>query len=737
MTSKVSAEVGLNTKRTAVRLTGLPLLYLSFQTLGIIYSDIGTSPLYVLNGIWPASGPMPSNEDIVGGISAIIWSLTLLPLLKYVFVSLYFGTKEGEGGSFALYQGLYPREDIDFDADRTLTGESLGKGPSKPRTLKEKSRWPLLLWCLFGTALTMADGIFTPAVSVTSAVAGIAVTKASVIHDIIPISVAFLVALFVAQQFGTARLSFLFSPIAFLWFLLLIGTGIYNITFFPGIFRAFDPSRAILLFVRTKDYDLLAGVLLAVTGCEAMFANLGQFNAASIRMSFCTFVYPGLVLAYLGQGARLIHDGEPVLANVFYNTIPGPVNGPLFWIMFVFAVLATLIASQALITATFSLIQQVINSKAFPPIRMYYTSETIQGQVYIPAINWILMIATVVIVVVFSNLANLTNAYGFAVATVMMSTSLLLAIQMYYVKHLPVIVGLLYFFTFGFFDALFWGASFKKVPHGAWVPLLIGVILEIIMVLWVWAKSLEDRFDGKNRMNLRHFIHQTPKHGENYAVDEDETSEDREDISYYILQGSGEDTSDKYVDEKSGEKKELQRIPSCAVFHKLASGQGVPHTFVGFIRQWPALPRVVIFLSVCIVPAARVPVDERYVVSKVRTVEGFYGVTYYIGFRDNFDVEIDDLIAKICTLERQLNPSVPESFLQQIRSVSKTATHIAPHYHVVSRKVNTGAISPIVNYLRAMLIESVYRRLATMFPETANWLTSADEIIHVGINAVI
>ncbi|PPQ85166.1 hypothetical protein CVT25_004173 [Psilocybe cyanescens] len=733
MSSGGSTELGLNAKRTAVKLTGLPLVALSFQTLGIIYSDIGTSPLYVLNGIWPGGGPVPSEEDVIGGISAIVWSLTLLPLLKYVFISLYFGTKEGEGGSFALYQGLYPREDVDVDADRTLTGETLnGQENQKPRTLKEKARWPLLLWNMLHS-LTMADGIFTPAVSVTSAVAGIGVAKPSVVGDITVISIAFLVALFLVQQFGTARLSFLFSPISFLWFLLLIGTGIYNITFFPGIFRAFDPSRAVLLFVRTKDYDLLAGILLAVTGCEAMFANLGQFNAASIRLSFCIFVYPALVLAYLGQGARLIHDGAAVLPNMFYNTIPGPVSGPLYWIMFVFATLATLIASQALITATFSLVQQVINSKAFPPIKMLYTSETIQGQVYIPAINWTLMIATIVIVAVFKNLGNLTNAYGFAVATVMISTSLLLAIQMYYVKHFPIIISLCYFLIFGFFDALFWGASFKKIPHGAWVPLLIGGVLELIMVLWVWAKSHEDKFDGKNRMNLRHFIHQTQKNGND--LDEDSGSED---MSYYFLEKESQaDDGKEIVDEKPSERKELQRIPSCAVFHKIASGPGVPHTFIGFIRQWPALPRVVIFLSVCIVPTARVPTEERYVVTKVRTIEGFYGVTYYIGFRDDFDVKIDDLTDKICNLERQLNPAISEALIQEIRSVSRATTHVAPHYHVVSKRVDTGVTSPVVNYLREILIESVYRRLATMFPETANWLTSADEIIHVGINAVI
>jgi KUP system potassium uptake protein len=723
----------LNTRRTAVRLTGFPLIALSFQTLGIIYSDIGTSPLYVLNGIWPSDGPVPSKEDIIGGVSAIVWSLTLLPLLKYVCISLYFGTTEGEGGSFALFQALYPPDEQNLDEDRTLSGEShFGKSKPLAKTFKEKARWPLLLWCLFGTALTMADGVFTPAISVTSAVGGIAVAKPSANSDITVISIVFLLALFFVQQFGTHRLAFAFSPASFVWFLLLIGTGIYNITFFPGIFRAFDPSRAVLLFVRTKDFSILSGVLLAITGCEALFANLGQFNAFSIRLSFCTFVYPGLILAYLGQGARLIHDGSAVLPNVFYNTIPGPVNGPLYWVVFVFAILATLIASQALITATFSLIQQVVHSRAFPPIRMVHTSETIQGQIYIPSFNWALMIATIVVVAAFKNLQNLANAYGFAVATVMFSTSVLIAIQIPAIKHLPIVVGVAYFLSFGFFDALFWAASFKKIPQGAWVPLLIGVVLLMIMSLWVWSKRLEDEFDGQNRMNLRHFIHSNKKP----QSDDDVSSEGDYPVSYYYtIRNPSVDGS---VDEKTTElRREIQRIPTFAIFHKLAVGKGVPHTFVAFVRQWPTLPRVVVFLSVCIVPLPRVPPAERYVVTKVRTVEGFYGATYYIGFRDDFDVKGEELVEKICALERQLNPRVSEALLQEIRSVAESTTHIAPHYHVVSRQVDVGYISPVVNCIRAFLIEGLYRRLATMFPETANWLTPADEIIHVGINAII
>jgi len=233
-------------------------------------------------------------------------------------------------------------------------------------------------------------------------------------------------------------------------------------------------------------------------------------------------------------------------------------------------------------------------------------------------------------------------------------------------------------------------------------------------------------------MNLRHFIYPNRKP----QTDDDISSEGDYPPSYYYTMRK--ELSDVPIDEKSTEqRREIQRIPTFAIFHKLTPGKGIPHTFVAFIRQWPALPRVVVFLSVCIVPLPSVPPEERYIVTKVRTVEGFYGATYYIGFRDNFDVKSEDLVERICAVERQLNPAVSEALIQEIRSAAETTTHIAPHYHVVSRKVNVGYISPVVNYLREFLIEGIYRRLDTMFPETANWLTPADEIIHVGINAII
>ncbi|KAI0061789.1 potassium transporter [Artomyces pyxidatus] len=745
MSSTQAAQIGQ--KRTALHATGLSLLILSFQTLGIIYSDIGTSPLYVLNGIWSSSGPAPSKEDVIGGVSAIIWSLTLLPLIKYVLICLHFGTHEGEGGTFALFQGLYPPKS--FETAPTRDSMNVGMKPSR-LNLKAppKLRWTLLVWSLFGTSLTMADGVLTAAVSVTSAVGGIAVAKPSVSSDVVGISCAFLVALFLSQPFGTARLASIFAPITCLWLLLLAVTGIINITSFAGIFRAFDPSRAIMYFVRTGNYDTLAGVLLAVTGCEALFANLGQFNMLSIQISFGSFVYPSLVLAYLGQGSKLIVNGDYIITNVFYTSIPGAHNGPLFWIMYVFAILATLIASQAMITASFSLVQQLVNMQSLPPFRMVHTSEKVQGQVYIPVVNWLLMIGTIVLVAAFNNATKLTNAYGFAVATVMFSTTVLIAFQMRYIKHLPVIVALAFFLFFGFLDGLFWGAALKKVPDGAWVPLMIGLVLLSLMVFWNWSKGLENRFDGATRRHLSHFIVTSEKDtGILQPSLPSAGSESGDDASILALEPS-EKTVDSnatfycVVPASSGgelleTRRELGRLPVLAVFHKMGHERGVPYSFTGFIRQWPALPSFAIFLSVNVLPIGHVTLEDRYVVEKIESVPGFYGVSYYLGFREEFEMQVDEIVKRISALEARINPNGAPALIKQLNAVASTSTHVVPHYDISSKGVNAGKLSPVVNWIRAFLLEDIYRRLTVMFPETVNWLASADEIIHVGINARI
>ncbi|KAI9452350.1 potassium transporter [Lactarius psammicola] len=667
--------------RRPLHAAGFGLAILSFQTLGIIYSDIGTSPLYVLNGIWSSSGPVPPKDDIIGGVSAIIWSLTLLPLFKYVLICLRFGTHEGEGGPFALYQGIYPPN------------------------------------------LTMADGVLTAAVSVTSAVGGIAVAKPSVADHVVAISIAFLLVLFLSQPLGTARLSFIFAPVTFVWLLLLAGTGIYNITKYPGIFRAFDPSRAIMYFVRTGQYDTLAGVLLAITGCEALFANLGQFNMISIQISFTTLVYPSLLLAYLGQGSRLIVDGENVISNVFYRTIPGKQNGPLFWILYVYAIVATLIASQAMITASFSLVQQLVNMRGLPPLHMVHTSDKSQGQLYIPVVNWILMIATIVLVAAFNDPMQLTNAYGFAVATVMFTTTVLIALQMRYVKHLPIIVSIHVFGFLWFLGCtdvllgLFWGASLKKIPHGAW--------------------GLEDRFDRKSRKRLEGFIvpedagaifgeSEKREDGGFVAVEEQDNGDNSNRTLYFVTppipdaKGVGE----------TEERRVLSRLPLFAIFHGVSHERGVPPSFTGFLRQWPSLPTFGVFLTTRVLPVPHVDEADRYVVSRVEVLPGFYGVAQYLGFRDEATLRIDEIVARVGELEgRYVGTDADENKRATVRRRVEQlpGARTIPHYAPKSKGLIMGRLTPIASYLRRVLIEDIYGRLSIMFPEGEAWLAPADE----------
>jgi len=275
---------------------------------------------------------------------------------------------------------------------------------------------------------------------------------------------------------------------------------------------------------------------------------------------------------------------------------------------------------------------------------------------------------------------------------------------------------------------------------------MIGVILASSMLLWTFGKSMEDEFDGANRKNLLHFIQE--KHGM-YTQTSQDTLEgvfpdhtvDQLDqlrgLTYVSRILEPTDDTDECAKEKLIEKRELIRISTCAIFHKYSRGPGVPHTFVGFIRQWPALPRVVIFLSVCVLPIARVPRPERYVVRKVRALGGIYGVTYYLGFCDEFDVDSESLADQICNAEFAADPNTSTTWLSDIKTLVSNATHIVPHYHVVSTPITGGFFAPVASFIRKTLIEDVYRTVASMFPETENWITAADEIIHVGITARI
>jgi len=325
-------------------------------------------------------------------------------------------------------------------------------------------------------------------------------------------------------------------------------------------------------------------------------------------------------------------------------------------------------------------------------------------------------------------------------------------------------LAIAWFLFFGFLDGLFFGASLEKVPHGAWIPLMVGCILTIIMIFWTWAKGLEDEFDGSNRRNLRHFIStevqmisEKPTRATSPAVPGDDgkdeagvsemnvaTLEDqpKEGVSLFLhvdtLTSSAQRANT--LDERKSQKEEkmvLARLPTCAIFHKTSAGKGAPHTFYGFLRQWPSVPRIVIFLSVRVIPVARIPSEDRYQVTKVRSVPGFYGVTYVKGFRDKFNIDVEAILNHILEIEGNMDPRESRASVNALRYAVAHTTHLVPHYHVISKRYTGFVGAPVLNWFRKLLIEDIYRSIAYMFPETANWVTSASEIIHVGINCEI
>ncbi|GAA6030383.1 hypothetical protein JCM8097_009081 [Rhodosporidiobolus ruineniae] len=733
-------------------------LILAALSLGVIYGDIGTSTLYCLNGLFPATGPVPSDEDVVGGVSCIIWTILLVPVVKYCLIALEFGTKDGEGGPFAIYTSLFPPRESKRDGFSALTTYTEATSPPSSRTAtrflhKPTFKFALFTLVLLAVSLTIADGMLTPAVSVVSAVGGIAVAVPGVSSSIVGISCAILVVLFLVQALGTRRIAFLFSPVIALWLVLNGVGGAINIAKHPAIFRAFDPSRAVMLFVRTGNFGLLNGVILAITGVEALFANLAHFSKSSIRLAFMWFATPMLILQYLGQGARLIDNGTDILPNVFFRSIPGGVNKPFWWVTWAVAILSAVIASQAMITATFSLVQQLTKLHVLPPLRIVYTDDASQGRIYVPMVNFLLLIGTIGLTVGFGTDAGLTAAYGFAVSGVLLITTTMVALAMVQLKHLPVFIAVVYFILSAFIDGLFFGATSLKVPHGAWFPLGLACVLLTLLLLWSWAKSLEDEFDHLHRYRLSEIMRPVdPDEGEeDEPVPVNEEKERRCGTEEEI--GPVEDAAarvprlrrrPKLLEyEMQGGGAELARPPVFAMFHNhsSSSGEGAPHSFTAFLRSYPALPQVIIFLTVRPVGVPHVSPSDRYLLTRLARFEGVYTATLSFGYRDEVDLAdvAGPLRTRIVALETRAARGV-EELAERVgkveRAVKGAVTHILPHFRVSADQ------SPhrpkLLRLIRTFLLEEVFRRVAVNFDATDQFkFGSEEDVLRMGVTAVL
>ncbi len=430
---------------------------MTLGVLGVVYGDIGTSPLYAFKQSILAAGGL-SEAHVLGVLSLMIWALLLVVTVKYVLVVMR-ADNRGEGGILAL------------------TVLALHSASRRGRRHKL-----LLLLGLLGAALFYGDGVLTPAISVLSAVEGLEIIAPSLESYVVPVAVALLLALFLAQRFGTARVGLIFGPVIAVWFTVLGLLGLQQVVAHPDILRAVDPCHGLRLLLADPGQAtaILGAVVLTVTGAEALYADLGHFGRRAIGATWLRVALPALLLNYLGQGALVLAD-PTALANPFYHLVPAWGLAPLV----VLAALATIIASQAVISGAFSLTQQAVQLGYLPRLRVRHTSADAKGQVYVPLINGLLLLGVLFVVLAFKSSDALATAYGIAVTGTMTLTAILAAVAMRAVLRWSLWLVLPLFSLFLLVDLLFLGANLTKVVQGGWLPLAFGALVFLVMTTWI------------------------------------------------------------------------------------------------------------------------------------------------------------------------------------------------------------------------------------------------------------
>ena len=430
------------------------LLLLSLASLGIVYGDIGTSPLYAMRECFygPHALP-PTSGNVLGVLSLILWSLILVISVKYLVLILR-ADNRGEGGILVL---------------ATLVSDVARRGKY------------LFLVGLFGAALLYADGMITPAISIMGAIEGLHVATPLFDSYVVPITIAILIGLFLFQSRGTTGIGAVFGPITMLWFVAIGVLGVHQIIRAPEVLAAVNPMHGFEFFLNNgwRGFVVLGAVFLVVTGGEALYADIGHFGTAPIRLTWFAVVLPALTLNYFGQGALLLVEPDAVV-NPFYRMAPS-------WALYPLVVLATaaaVIASQAIISGAFSLTMQAIQLGYSPRLRVNYTSERIIGQIYVPVVNWGLMLSCIALVLGFRSSSNLAAAYGVAITTTMLITTILFYVVARQRWHWPAAVALPIAAFFITIDLAFFGANMLKVAHGGWFPLLVSACILFLMLTW-------------------------------------------------------------------------------------------------------------------------------------------------------------------------------------------------------------------------------------------------------------
>jgi KUP system potassium uptake protein len=551
------------------------LAALTLAAVGVVYGDIGTSPLYTIKEVFsPAHGLPLNTANLLGAISLIVWGLIVVVSLKYVTLILR-ADNRGEGGIMAL---------------TALALGSVGK----------TSRWfvPLTVIGVFGATLFYGDSVITPAISVLSAIEGLEVATPAFKPYVVPITLVVLVALYAVQARGTAGIGKWFGPVMVVWFAALAVMGLVNIVKTPAILWALNPWHAIafLLDNRLIAFIALGAVVLAFTGAEALYADMGHFGKRPIRLAWFAVAFPGLALNYLGQGALLLAN-PAALDNPFYQQLGAWSIYPLVAL----STVATVIASQATISGAFSMTREAIALGFLPRMKIEHTSESQIGQVYIPTVNWLQMTVVVLAVIGFGNSSNLASAYGIAVTGTMLATTILTFFVIRYRWHYPL---LLCFGATGFFfliDATLFSANMLKFLHGGWFPLFLGAVLFALMLTWKRGRGLVFENLQKHAIPLEEFL------------------------------------TSLFYDPPV-------RVPGTAVFLR-GETDGVPHAMLHNLSHNKVLHQRVVFLTVFIAEGPWVPDSERVAIQELGNA--CYQINIRYGFKDAPDIpKVLELCAK-------------------------------------------------------------------------------------------
>jgi len=434
------------------------LAALALGAIGVVYGDIGTSPLYTVQVIFSESTGVPLTQaNILGAISSIFWLLMFVVTFKYVLLVLRAHNK-GEGGVMALL--------------------SLAVSSLRPQ---DKRTGGLLLLGVLGAALFYGDSVLTPAISVLSAVEGLQVASPALAAQILPITIGILIGLFWFQRHGTHAVGRFFGPIVIVWFLALAAIGVWQIAQAPQVLQALHPQYA-WQFLQARGagvFIAIGAILLAVTGAEALYADMGHFGRCAIQLAWLGLVFPCLALNYLGQGALLLQHPDAV-SNPFYLSFPQPLLIPAV----ILATLATIIASQAVISGAFSMTRQAIQLGFLPRMRIIHTSASESGQIYIPAVNWALLLAVIIVCLAFQSSSALASAYGIAVTGTMFITTILLFVVMRHRWQFPAWLVWLLTGALGVVDAVLFSSASMKFLQGGWFPIALSILLIVLMTTW-------------------------------------------------------------------------------------------------------------------------------------------------------------------------------------------------------------------------------------------------------------